>query len=109
VHADTEALSWSHLINITDKVGRARDVERLGAHIVGVHSGIDQQRVGKSPLDDLRQVRAAVTMSTSVAGGITLTTIQEIVKMGPDVIVVGGAITSSREPAEVAACLTSLS
>ncbi len=95
------------LINVANKVGRAQDVERLGAHIIGVHSGIDQQRTGKSPLDDLRQVRAAVTVSTSVAGGISLANIQEIIKMGPDVVVVGGAITSSREPAEVAAHLKS--
>ena len=96
------------LINVANKIGRARDVERLGAHIVCVHSGIDQQCAGKSLLDDLRQVRAAVTASTSVAGGITLATIREIVNIGTDVVVVGGAITSSRKPAEVAARLKSL-
>ena len=93
------------LINVAEPVRRAREVEHLGADVIGVHTGIDQQRVGRSPLDDLRRVRNAVKASISVAGGISRATIQEVVEMAPEIVIVGGAITSSSEPAEVAARL----
>ncbi|MES9858783.1 MAG: 3-hexulose-6-phosphate synthase [Sedimenticola sp.] len=83
------------LINVPDKIGRAQQVEQLGAHILGVHSGIDQQRRGHTPLDDLRSVRCVTNMAVAVAGGINIDSIDAIVAECPDVIIVGGAITGA--------------
>lgn len=93
------------LINVADKPARARAVQALGARCVGVHSGIDQQNKGQSPLDDLRAVRAAVDIGIAVAGGIGLHSLAAIKAAAPDIVVVGGAITGATDPAAAALAL----
>lgn len=93
------------LINVQDKPARARAVAALGARYVGVHSGIDQQNKGESPLADLRAVRAAVDIGIAVAGGIGPNSLAEIKAAAPDIIVVGGAITVAADPAGAARAL----
>jgi len=89
-------------INVTDKVNLAQQVQELGAHYVGIHSGIDQQNKGESPLSDFREVSQQVDMPFVVAGGINLNNIDAIAQEGPSVIVVGGAITGAPNPREAA-------
>ncbi|WP_456381325.1 3-hexulose-6-phosphate synthase [Hydrogenimonas sp.] len=90
------------MINVRDKVALAKKVKKLGADYVGIHSGIDQQSVGESPLADLKKVSKKVKIPLVVAGGIDLDTIDEIVKRKPAVIVVGGAITGAKNPKKAA-------
>ena len=90
------------LISVVDKPTRARRAQELGARFVAVHSGIDQQMQGQSPLTDLRAVRDAVSIGVMVAGGIKLETLPTVVGLGPDVVVVGGAITGASDPAAAA-------
>ena len=85
------------LINVADKPGRAKQAASWGADYVGVHSGIDQQNEGLRPLDDLVAVRKATDIRVIVAGGIDTETIRDIAIAGPDVVVVGGAITSAED------------
>ena len=37
------------LINVADKKARTLEVAKLGAHIIGVHTGLDQQAAGQTP------------------------------------------------------------
>lgn len=90
------------LINVADKPARARQAEALGAQYVGVHSGIDQQRQGQSPLDDLKAVREAVSIGVLVAGGINQETLPKVRQHKPDIVVIGGAITGATDPAGAA-------
>lgn len=90
------------LISVVDKPTRARRAQELGARFVAVHSGIDQQKQGQSPLTDLRAVREAVSIGVMVAGGIKLETLPQVVSLGPDIVVVGGAITGASDPAAAA-------
>jgi 3-hexulose-6-phosphate synthase len=90
------------LINVADKAARARQAQALGAQFVGVHSGIDQQKQGHSPLIDLQAVREAVSIGVLVAGGIRLETLPEVLRLNPDIVVVGGAITGAGDPAAAA-------
>jgi 3-hexulose-6-phosphate synthase/6-phospho-3-hexuloisomerase len=83
------------LIGSADYAEAARRAEKLGAHAVAVHLGIDEQMHGKDPFAALRAVREAVSIRVSVAGGINSETAAEAVKAGADVIVVGGALTKS--------------
>jgi 3-hexulose-6-phosphate synthase/6-phospho-3-hexuloisomerase len=83
------------LIGSPDYAESARRAEKLGAHAVAVHLGIDEQMHGKDPFAALRAVREAVSLRVSVAGGINSETAAEAVKAGADVIVVGGALTKS--------------
>lgn len=91
------------LINVKDKPKRAAEAAKLGAHIIGIHTGIDQQLAGQTPFADLAALVAlGLDVKVSVAGGIKQSTVQQVVKAGPDIVVVGGAITGS-PAAEVAA------
>jgi 3-hexulose-6-phosphate synthase len=90
------------LINVHDKCGRAREVEEAGADFIGIHSGIDQQNNGHTPLMDLATISGKVNIPVFVAGGINLKTVDSIVEKKPRVVVVGGAITSAENPEESA-------
>ena len=84
------------LINVEDKATRATEAAKLGAHIIGIHTGIDQQLAGQTPFADLAALVAlGLNVKVSVAGGIKQATVQQVVKAGPDIVVVGGAITGS--------------
>lgn len=90
------------IINVANKPERARRIQDLGAQYVGVHSGIDQQKQGHSPLIDLRAIMDSINIGVLVAGGIRLETLSDVLAMKPDIVVVGGAITGASNPAVVA-------
>ena len=91
------------LINAPDKLAKALRASQLGAHLVGVHSGIDQQNLGCTPLADLALLSTCETpIDISVAGGIGLNSLDDILRFAPQVIVVGGAITGAMDPRAVA-------
>jgi 3-hexulose-6-phosphate synthase len=92
------------LINVADKAKCAKAAADAGAHIIGVHTGIDQQIAGQTPFADLEAL-LALNLGTlvSVAGGIKAATVQQVVKAGASIVVVGGAITGAKDPAAAAA------
>jgi 3-hexulose-6-phosphate synthase / 6-phospho-3-hexuloisomerase len=85
------------LINVPDPVARAVRVQELGADIIGVHVGIDQQMVGKDPLDILKEVRKAVSIQIAVAGGLDADSAASAVALGADIVIVGGNIARARD------------
>ncbi len=90
------------LINAPNKVDRAIWAHRQGADLIGIHTGIDQQAQGQTPLADLEAITQHVPSSAiSVAGGISLKTLPKILPLRPGVIVIGGAITQAEKPVEV--------
>ena len=91
------------LINVPEKTQCARDAVKLGAHIIGVHTGIDAQAAGQTPFADLQTIASLkLNARISVAGGINANTINQAVKSGAHIIVVGGAITGASSPADAA-------
>ena len=97
------------LINVIDKAACARAAAAAGAHIIGIHTGIDQQIAGQTPFADLEAL-LALNLGTlvSVAGGIKASTVQQVVKAGASIIVVGGAITGAKDPSAAAAEIRAL-
>ena len=85
------------LINETDAVERAKQVEALGADYVDVHSPIDVQMRGADPFDELRRVAEAVSIPVGVAGGIHSENAAQAVAAGASIVIVGGAITKSAD------------
>ena len=81
------------LMNAADPVKRARELEALGVDYLCVHVGIDQQMKGMDTLQLLEQVAAVVSTPLAVAGGIDAETAAEAVRLGAEVIIVGGNIT----------------
>jgi 3-hexulose-6-phosphate synthase len=91
------------LINVPDKVDCARESAKLGAQIVGVHTGLDAQAAGQTPFADLQAIAdLGLNVRVSVAGGIKQATVQQVVASGASIIVVGAAIYGAPSPAEAA-------
>ena len=91
------------LINVADKAAVSRECVAAGAQIVGVHTGLDEQAAGHTPFDDLALIAdLALNVRVSVAGGINQSTVQDVVRAGADIIVVGAAIYGAASPAEAA-------
>jgi 3-hexulose-6-phosphate synthase/6-phospho-3-hexuloisomerase len=91
------------LINVPNKLECAREAANLGAHIIGVHTGLDAQAAGQTPFADLQDIaELGLNVRISVAGGINQSTVQQVVKAGADIIVVGTAIYGAPSPADAA-------
>jgi len=97
------------LINVKDKAALAKEVVKLGAHVIGIHTGLDQQAAGQTPFADLKLIAGlGLNAQISVAGGVKAATIQQVIKEGADLVVVGAAIYGADSPAAAAAELRAL-
>jgi 3-hexulose-6-phosphate synthase/6-phospho-3-hexuloisomerase len=91
------------LINVPDKVACAREAAKLGAHIIGVHTGLDAQAAGQTPFADLQAIaQLKLPVRISVAGGINQNTATQVARAGADIVVVGAAIYGAPSPAAAA-------
>ncbi len=97
------------LINVTDKKTRTQEVAKLGAHIIGVHTGLDQQAAGQTPFNDLGMVAGlGLGVDISVAGGVKAATTQQVKDAGATIIVAGAAIYGAADPAAAAAEISAI-
>ena len=97
------------LINVADKKTRTIEVVKLGAHIIGVHTGLDQQAAGQTPFNDLSMVAGlGLGVEISVAGGVKASTTQQVKDAGATIIVAGAAIYGATDPAAAAAEITAI-
>jgi 3-hexulose-6-phosphate synthase / 6-phospho-3-hexuloisomerase len=81
---------------------RALELEKLGVDIVCLHTGIDAQKalhsklkVSRTVIDTTRSLRIPV----ATAGGVTPDAVEGLLRAGVKVIIVGGWITGSKDPA----------
>lgn len=79
---------------------RAIELEGMGVDVIAVHTGVDQQALGRTPLGDLKELRGCVASAElAVAGGIHLSTLETYLEYNPEIIIVGGGITHAQDPA----------
>ncbi|BEP18221.1 3-hexulose-6-phosphate synthase [Pyrofollis japonicus] len=94
------------MVAVRDIEKRAEEVEALGADIVELHIGIDAQRALGMTAADLygivKRVSDRLSVYVSVAGGIDQKSAPLLAEAGASIIVVGGAIRKSRDPAATA-------
>lgn len=77
--------------------------------IICVHTGYDLQAVGKNSFEDLATIKGVVkNAKTAIAGGIKLETLPDVIKVQPDLVIVGGGITSKDDKKAVAAKMQEL-
>ena len=99
------------LISVADPVARAERLAELGVDILNCHVGIDQQMMGRSSLELVETLAETVALPLAVAGGLDAGTAAEAAAHGAAVVIVGGAIVRSADPAaatrRVKAALTS--
>jgi 3-hexulose-6-phosphate synthase len=97
------------LINVGDKAARTKEAVAAGAHIIGVHTGLDQQAAGQTPFADLNLIKDLnLGVTISVAGGVKAATVKQVKDAGAGIIVAGAAIYGAADPAASAAEITGL-
>ena len=84
------------LITVKDKTKRAKELEKIGVDYLCIHVGIDEQMIGKKPIETLAGIVKKTNIPVSVAGGLNSETVAEVVKAGASIIIVGGAITKAK-------------
>jgi 3-hexulose-6-phosphate synthase len=91
------------MICVADMPERIAELERIGVTALAVHTGVDQQAAGRTPLDDLKLMKARSRSSTIfVAGGITIGALPRYMELGADVVIVGGGIRHAPDPVKEA-------
>ncbi|MGP6147958.1 3-hexulose-6-phosphate synthase [Priestia flexa] len=86
------------MIAVKDLAGRAKEVDAMGVDYICVHTGYDLQAVGKNSFEDLQTIKGVVkNAKTAIAGGIKLNTLPEVIKVQPDLVIVGGGITGQAD------------
>ena len=95
------------LIGVADKAARAREVTALGAEFVEMHAGLDEQAEDGFTFQTLLTDGADSGVAFSVAGGVSVSTIEAVQRSGASVAVAGGAIYGAPDPAAAAAALRS--
>lgn len=91
------------LINVSNKKDCAKAAAKLGVQIIGIHTGLDAQADGHTPFSDLEDIaQLDLGVRISVAGGINAKTVEQVVKSGADIIVIGAAIYGASSPAKAA-------
>lgn len=97
------------MINVKDIEGRAREIDALGVDYICVHSGYDHQAEGKNSFEELAAIKRVVKQTkTAVAGGIKMDTLPEVIQANPDLVIVGGGITSQTDKKATAAQMNEL-
>ena len=84
------------LIGISDTVGRAKELEKLGVDYLCIHVGIDEQMHGKNPHRVLSSLVKQTNIPIAVAGGLNSETVADMIRIGACIIIVGGAITKAK-------------
>ncbi|MDD3184627.1 MAG: 3-hexulose-6-phosphate synthase [Anaerostipes sp.] len=87
------------MICVADLKTRIAKMEEIGVDILAVHTGADQQAIGREPIQDLEVMKANAKKSEiAVAGGISSKTIDKYVALKPEIVIVGSAIFKAEDP-----------
>lgn len=87
------------LICVENFAERVPIIEALGVDIIAVHTGADQQQAGRTPLEDLKELKQYTKdLQVAVAGGINAETIEDYVALDPDIVIVGSGILKADDP-----------
>lgn len=91
------------MITVADFANRVPQVEALGVDVIAVHTGADQQAAGRTPLEDLAEMKKHVkNVQVAVAGGINSQTVREYMALNPDIVIVGSGILNAEDPVKEA-------
>jgi 3-keto-L-gulonate-6-phosphate decarboxylase len=86
------------LIGVEDVAPCASHLEKLGVNSVCVHTGIDELGRSMPTFQRLRQASRSVEVPISAAGGINFQNVTNAFHAGASIVVVGRAVTSSKDP-----------
>lgn len=92
-------------IGVQDRVKRAKEVTEFGVAFVELHAGLDEQALPGYSVQTLINEGIEAKVPFSVAGGVNINTIRDVVAAGAEVVVAGGAIYGAEDPAAAAKAL----
>ena len=92
-------------IGYPDRVKRAQEVIGLGVEFVELHAGLDEQWTAGYSIQVLIDETARVGVPVSVAGGVNIDNVADVVRAGAKVVVAGAAIYGAEDPAAAAKLL----
>lgn len=85
------------LLEVSEFINRAKEIEEMGADYLGLHTSIDEQMQGKISFEKVGRLAQEVNIPIAVAGGINSENTCEAVEAGATIVIVGGAITKSED------------
>ncbi|MFU2016570.1 3-hexulose-6-phosphate synthase [Peribacillus butanolivorans] len=85
------------LLNVSDS--RLEQLQIYNQAVFCEHVSKDSQEIAEHAVAKMRKQAGLIR---AVAGGITLASLPEMIRQGPDVIIIGSAITKAKDPAEAA-------
>ncbi|MET3319534.1 UNVERIFIED_ORG: 3-hexulose-6-phosphate synthase [Peribacillus simplex] len=85
------------LLNVSDS--RFEQLQIYKQAVFCEHVSKDSQEIADHAVAKMRKQDGLIR---AVAGGITLASLPEMIRQGPDVIIIGSAITKAKDPAEAA-------
>ncbi|MDN6733683.1 MAG: orotidine 5'-phosphate decarboxylase, partial [Tetragenococcus koreensis] len=72
------------MICVKDFATRIPVLEELGVDVIAVHTGADQQQAGRTPIEDLIEMKKYVKKAQiAVAGGINSKTVEDYIALQP--------------------------
>ncbi len=99
---DLEISIYGDLIGSTNPLSDAERLWSLGVHVALFHIGIDlQKRLGLTAsqrIEIIEKIRDAFPGPIAVAGGVKPSEVEDLVKAGVDIVIIGSAITRSEDP-----------
>ncbi|MBD3904725.1 orotidine 5'-phosphate decarboxylase [Flavobacterium sp. F-328] len=92
-------------IGVKNRVQRAKEVTAFGVEFVELHAGLDEQALPGYNVQKLISEGREAQVPFSIAGGVNINTIKDVVAAGAAVAVAGGAIYGAEDPAAAAKAL----
>ncbi|MGN1166615.1 MAG: 3-hexulose-6-phosphate synthase [Lachnospiraceae bacterium] len=94
------------MICVSDLKERLKKLEELGVDVISVHTGVDQQAMGRTPLDDLKEMHSYVEHTPiAVAGGVNAQNVDDYLVYEPSIVIAGGGIVHAKDPVKAARTL----
>jgi 3-hexulose-6-phosphate synthase len=90
------------MITVQDRVARAREVSQMGVEFCEIHAGLDEQAQEGYSIQTVIDAGKRSGVPFSIAGGVDVDSIREVLAAGAIVAVAGGAIRSAADPAAAA-------
>lgn len=91
------------MLCVPDLERRAVELMALGAKKIAVHTGVDAQKLGRTPLGDLKILAGCVSgAEIFVAGGLTPETAPDYLAYNPAVLIVGSYVLGARDRVQAA-------
>ncbi len=85
------------LLEVSEFLARAKEIEEMGADYLGLHTSIDEQMQGKISFEKVGRLAQEVNIPIAAAGGINSENACEVVEAGAAIVIVGGSITKSED------------